>query len=195
MTTYDPSKPFVVIPVTDPAIDWEATETAHLSNGGLPGRAMTEYRIRYDVGMLRFLDGQQPARYHVRPLTRKERVAVRREGEPQDQYDLAFRMCLLRAENAPMMSGSRGAYARQEDEGAKGRPIPEGDMERFVDENVQEVGSAIWARSFLDPFSDHVLPLPHTSLSGLTSRYYRPSRVEQTSDSQSSESTSGERQD
>lgn len=187
----DPTKPFSIVPVIDPAIDWSATSQAHVARGGKRDSAMAEYRASgYDESMLRYADGEQPARYHARPLSRLERRTVSNEATDSDRYDLAFRLAFLRVERGRFMDGTRRDFVRPSDEGSRGRPLPEADMELIPEAAIQEVGQAIWARSFLDPFSEHVLPLPPTSLLALTSRYYRPSPAEQTSGTSSSETTS-----
>lgn len=187
----DPSKPFVVIPITDPAIDWKATVEA-ADSPEASERIMVEYRLRYDVSMLRFVDGQRASRFYVRPLSRKERREVRNEATDEDRCDLAFRLAFLRVEDGRFLDGTRGSWARPGDDGARGKPLPESEMERFPDSVMLEVGQAIWARSFLDPFSEHALPLPPTSLRALTSRYSRPSHAEPTADSSASQTGSDE---
>ena len=184
----DPSEPFTIIPAIDQAIDWAKTSDEHVARGGERLGIMAEYRTSYDAKLLCLKEGEVPAKFYVRPLTRKERRSVRSEPTRDDEFDTTFRLSVLRVEDARFRNGTRGAFVRHQSDA--GKPIPESDMERFSEGVIQEVGQAVWARSFLDPFSDHVLPLPDISQLELTSLYLRRPLAGQTADTSSSATSS-----
>lgn len=147
--------PFQVVPVYDGAIDLGTSD-------------LSEYLRTRETKHLRYRDGETPVVFHCRVLTLTERRAARSCATDADRYEHAFRSCVQRVDHLQWADGSRRAWIRASDDGAKQRPIDDASLEQhFAESDVQEVGSVIWVRSFFSRTAQPYYPLLPTSQHGL----------------------------
>lgn len=155
---------FSLVSILDDAIDHEQCDVA-------------KYAASRDIALLSFCDGAIPVVYHCRTLTLPERREVRNRASESDQYEAAFARGLVRADSVYQMDGSRRDWRREQDRSGKARIVSDADLEAlFSHPVVQEVGRAIWERSFL-PFrqgSEVVWHLPDISVRALLAIKRRP---------------------
>ena len=167
------SGPFVVIRHADPAVDGDADIK------------WSDYFASRDPSLLRFHPGKQPVEFYCRPLTVSERreVKIRRDSEGRStpmSREMAFRLGVMKVLRLPREGGEARDWERPDDKKA----MTDAMLELFGDSTIEDVGSVIEARSFLDLDQRLVCPLLGISVLVQAGQRLRP--VEPTSDSSSS---------
>lgn len=122
-----------------------------------------------DFSILKFEADKPPTIWHCRHLTLAERREVRNKSSLSDMHEAAFVRGLMKVTN---LDGKE--YHRPTDSAGKDRIIPDKDLESLFDEAmVQEIGSVVHMKSFLDRTTTPDYPLPaicQSALVGVLSR-------------------------
>lgn len=149
------TNPFQVVCVSDPAIDFER---------GDPG---TYAASRSDLSKLVYHEGERPAVFHCRVLTRAEIREVNNKGATPETLALRLEACfargLLRVENLRHPDGTQRDWVRNGDDSGKAKPLSDSALSYFDESEIQEIGMVIMSKSFLAKSSGGYYPLPDIS--------------------------------
>ena len=145
--TGDTSESFEIIRVYDPSITNDGSEIA-------------EYATNRDTSVLKFSDEKKPLVFVCRPLTRSQRRRVREIENQFLAFEMAFRFALVSIRNHP--SGDKYPRAREENSSA---PLTDRDLDALGigDTDIEEVGSVVFAKSFLAQGLELRCQLPDSS--------------------------------
>lgn len=108
----------------------------------------TEYQIHRDLEKLGLPDEARPITFKCRSLTRRERREVRRLSIPEDRYESAFRFGVIEVTNLP---GEDGTLRNPTIVRRDGEPLSDENLDALGlgDIDLYDIGSVIWAHSFL----------------------------------------------
>lgn len=144
---------FEVVCRYDEAIDAESVSPADRE----------KYRNTGDTKLLKFTDGEAPARFHCRRLRASEMQAVREQTSEPAMFAAAFSRGLQRATGVRQWEGGkrvRKDWVRPTDR----KLITTAELDQFFDfGDIQEVGASIYGRSVLGEGRPAAWPLPATS--------------------------------
>lgn len=167
------SDTFQVVRVYDPAIDHDTPEDA-----------WRKFLNERDHSGLVYFDGKKPVVFHCRPLSIDERRQLRSCATEEDKHEAAFARGVVRVERHVHPDGDARDFYRPTDTGAKARPIPDSMLALFGEEDVQEIGAVVLARSFLARDRPASYRLLATSLHALAAlRLHRAAAMNATSPS------------
>lgn len=108
----------------------------------------TDYQINRDLEKLALPSEARPITFKCRSMTRRERRDARRLTVPEDRYEMAFRFGVLEVSNLPGEDGTlRNPTIVRKD----GEPLSDENLDALGlgDIDVYDIGSVIWAHSFL----------------------------------------------
>lgn len=128
---------FRVVRCWDPAID----------GGEETGTMMVRYAETRDWDLLRFVDESagKPTIYHCRPLTLAQRRHVTQALDQDERHRRAFAHAVLRVEHWIDESGSVTTWSARDESKA----MKDDQLERFAEDDVQEIGHVVVRKSFL----------------------------------------------
>lgn len=173
---------FKLVSVLDEAINTE----------GMLISEMREYQETRDHSLIErhILPGKKPTIFHCREVPRRVWGGFVQAGiSESDRYARAFLCGVVEVENLRQDDGrvldSWRPHGRTEMS-----MLDDADLERFTPSDVEEIGAAIYMRSFLGRRIGRGYRLPHMSLSCLGHRKFRLAEPSQSEPAPSSEKAS-----